>query len=150
MLISHVDVCEETGHIVLALPATKTSKQHMESVAVQDTRLASLLQVVLDTTVTSTVAHFQLHDYGFTAYSIRRGGATHAFANGHHFDTLLVKGRWQSAKTARQYLDSGRATLVQLQFSGIMASSLQLIASAYGRGALLSAETGILSAPILV
>lgn len=52
--------------------------------------------------------------------------------------------------TARQYLRSGRATLVQLQFSGIMASSLQLIASAYGRGALLSAETGILSAPILV
>eukprot|EP00438_Fugacium_kawagutii_P003576 Skav222553 [mRNA] locus=scaffold2837:372454:374148:- [translate_table: standard] len=130
---SHIDVCEQSGHIILALPSTKTSKQRMESVAIQDKRLASLLQLAIELAVTPFVAsltpngfrarlalllaHLELQDHNFTAYSIRRGGATHAFANGHHFDTLLVKGRWQSVKTARQYLDSGRAALVQLQFS---------------------------------
>eukprot|EP00438_Fugacium_kawagutii_P025125 Skav230798 [mRNA] locus=scaffold312:163999:164916:+ [translate_table: standard] len=127
----HVD--ELTGIIILALPSTKTSKQRLESVAVTDPKLASLLAWVLSHTTTEhlyngspnmfrsqlrlLLAHLQLQDHCFTAYSFRRGGATHAFANGLHFDSLLVKGRWQSVKTARQYLDSGRAALVQLQFS---------------------------------
>eukprot|EP00438_Fugacium_kawagutii_P031009 Skav224082 [mRNA] locus=scaffold942:224151:230115:+ [translate_table: standard] len=130
---SEIDVSPQTGDIVLALPATKTSRNRMESVAVRDVKLATLLSVTLRTVPGGSLsqlspsgfrarlrlllAHLNLQDHGFSAYSIRRGGATHAFANGHHFDSLLVKGRWQSVKTARQYLDSGRAALVQLQFS---------------------------------
>lgn len=139
--VAHIEVCEETGQIVLALPATKTSKQRMESVALLDPRLATLLKVTMGLTRSTTLAtftssgfrarlrlllaHLQLETHGFTAYSIRRGGATHAFANGAHFDSLLIKGRWQSVKTAKQYLDSGRAALIQLQFSDESHSLIQ-------------------------
>eukprot|EP00438_Fugacium_kawagutii_P026464 Skav202775 [mRNA] locus=scaffold326:328650:329366:- [translate_table: standard] len=129
----NINVCEESGHIVLALPSTKTSKKRLESVAIVDSKLASLLSAALSLNAANSLAcltpngfrtrlkllleHLKLADHNFTAYSFRRGGATHAFANGQHFDTLLVKGRWQSVQTARQYLDSGRAASVQLQFS---------------------------------
>eukprot|EP00438_Fugacium_kawagutii_P004704 Skav217784 [mRNA] locus=scaffold1782:252335:253162:- [translate_table: standard] len=125
----HVD--EHLGLIILALPSTKTSKQKLESVSITDAKLASLLSWVLEhcpsnelfpgspntfrSRLRLLLAHLQLQDHNFTAYYFRRGGATHAFANGVHFDTLLVKGRWQS-EAARQYLDSGRAALVQLHF----------------------------------
>ena len=61
---------------------------------------------------------------GIHWYSLRRGGASHAFATGTHFDALLLLGRWQSVKTARQYLVSGRAALVQLRLSP---TSIQLV-----------------------
>eukprot|EP00435_Cladocopium_sp_Y103_P022406 s2571_g5.t1 len=123
----------ETGQIILALPATKTSKQKLESVQVEDVNLAILAQHVLAHhpggvigTLTPNLfrakmklmlAVLELTHHNFTGYSLRRGGASHAFTQGQHFDSLLVKGRWQSIKTARQYLDSGRASLVQLHFS---------------------------------
>eukprot|EP00438_Fugacium_kawagutii_P001385 Skav209303 [mRNA] locus=scaffold994:165891:166499:+ [translate_table: standard] len=131
--VSHVHVQEATGDIYVALPATKTSRNRLESVAIQDEFLASLLCEVMETRVSDfffggSPAQFRrqlalflsflhLEDHNFTGYSLRRGGASHAFANGVSFDHLLVKGRWQSVKTARQYLDSGRAALIQLNFS---------------------------------
>lgn len=134
---SNIQVDEVSGHIILALPSTKTSKQRLESVALVDPKLASLVQAVLARAATDSLAcltpnnfrtrlrlllqHLSLHEHGFSAYSLRRGGATHAFANGQHFDSLLVKGRWQSVKTARQYLDSGRA----MQFSDESLSLIQ-------------------------
>ena len=137
---TQIQVHEFNGQIILALPATKTSKNKMESVAVNDQLLASLTAHAAataggDSLLNLTANQFrrqlslllevlQLEQEKFTGYSIRRGGASHAFATGQHFDQLLVTGRWQSVKTARQYLDSGRASLVQLQFS---ARSLQLI-----------------------
>lgn len=105
----------------------------MESVAVTDPLLASLLHMVISDhsgpflfggssnqfrrQLQSVLNVLQLGDYNFTGYSLRRGGASHAFANGQTFDQLLIRGRWQSVRTARQYLDSGRAALIQLQFS---------------------------------
>ena len=137
---TQMQVNELNGQIILALPASKTSKNKMESVAVTDPLLASLAahaaaKAQQDSLLSLTANQFrrqlslllgvlQLEDSNFTGYSIRRGGASHAFATGQHFDQLLVTGRWQSVKTARQYLDSGRAALVQLQFS---AHGLQLI-----------------------
>lgn len=131
--VSHVQVEEHAGHIFVALPAIKTSKQKVESVQLQDCRLASLLREVMETSSTpflfqGSINQFRrqlalflkflhLGDYNFTGYSLRRGGASHAFANGQSFDQLLIRGRWQSVKIARQYLDSGRAALIQLQFS---------------------------------
>eukprot|EP00438_Fugacium_kawagutii_P019039 Skav208706 [mRNA] locus=scaffold42:536207:536815:+ [translate_table: standard] len=131
--VSHVQVNEQNGHIFLALPATKTSKSRFESVVIHDQLLASLVREVLDSSCTPLLFNgtpnqfrqqlqlylnfLHLADLNFTGYSLRRGGASHAFANGQTFDQLLVRGRWQSVKTARQYLDSGRAELIQLQFS---------------------------------
>eukprot|EP00438_Fugacium_kawagutii_P023420 Skav216603 [mRNA] locus=scaffold2855:392927:393739:+ [translate_table: standard] len=131
--VSHLHVHENTGDIYIALPATKTSRNRLESVALQDALLASLLCEAMEMGVSDflfggTASQFRrqlglylsflhLQEQNFTGYSLRRGGASHAFANGASFDQLLVKGRWQSVKTARQYLDSGRAALIQLHFS---------------------------------
>ena len=56
---------------------------------------------------------FELDSFQFSAYSIRRGGASFAFAQGASLDELLIKGRWQSQRTAPLYLDTGRAALIQ-------------------------------------
>ena len=136
--VSHVQADPITGRIILALPATKTSKQKMESVAVYDSLLATFAFEVLRSCPDKSIGglspnqfraklrlllkFLKLEDMSFTGYSLRRGGASHAFATGTHFDTLLLLGRWQSVKTARQYLDSGRAALVQMRLSPVSAS----------------------------
>ena len=124
-----VDVSRAT--VILSLPATKTSRQREESVAIEDENLAVLLDHVLNLGSSDGLLGVSPNQFrsmlrlyceflglqacGFTAYSLRRGGASHAFASGQSFDQLLVKGRWQSVKTARVYLDSGRAQLIQLR-----------------------------------
>lgn len=116
--------------IIVALPSTKTSKKHMESVEVHDDLLCHFLWEIKSLCPTGSLVQatpnkfraklasfcnfLGLSECNFSAYSIRRGGASYAFAQGEPFDKLLVRGRWQSIKTARIYLDSGRANLVQL------------------------------------
>eukprot|EP00435_Cladocopium_sp_Y103_P027386 s51_g6.t1 len=131
LTVSRIQADPTSGQIILALPATKTSKQKLESVAVVDVRLARLAAFVLEgdnslgmfsatqfrSKLRLLLKFLKLQEHGFSGYSLRRGGASFAFANGTHFDALLVMGRWQSVKTARQYLDSGRAALVQLRLS---------------------------------
>ena len=50
----------------------------------------------------------------FRPYSLRRGGATFYFRQHGSFDRLLVQGRWQTAKTARIYVNEGLAILAEL------------------------------------
>ena len=120
-----------TGQIILALPATKTSRMKDESVEITDPFATVVLQKLINSgkkdriwSGTARLFRQQLKLYldflklssvNFTPYSIRRGGASYAFSQGITFDALLVLGRWQSIKTARVYLDSGRSSLVQLQ-----------------------------------
>ena len=122
-----------SGQIVLALPSTKTSKNKEESIVLSDRRVCLLLErlekcqasnrlwkwspSVFRKQLADILSFLQIEPSSFSAYSIRRGGATHAFSEGIPMDQLVIKGRWQNAKTARIYLDSGRAALVQLQFS---------------------------------
>ena len=127
-----VEVSLAMHQIILALPATKTSQHREESICIHDQRVAILLHNVLQNTTGrfwpySAVAfrkrlhelccELSLEQCCFSAYSIRRGGASYAFATGVSFDELLVKGRWQSSKTARIYLDTGRAALIQQRFT---------------------------------
>lgn len=126
------------GRILLALPSTKTSRQREETVCVTDHRLAKLVASVLPhgplwegslnsfrAMFTHFCAFFGLEEFTFTPYSIRRGGASYAFAQGATFDELLVRGRWQSNRTARLYLDTGRAALIQTRFRASQLFRLQ-------------------------
>ena len=123
----------QASRIILALPATKTSKQATESVEIVDDCLCPLVHSVCRQAMPCSFSgltanqfrqrlkmycrFFGLSAFNFSAYSLRRGGASHAFATGVHFDELLLRGRWQSVKTARIYLDSGRASLVRMAFT---------------------------------
>lgn len=128
-----IAVDQDEGRILLALPSTKTSRQREETVCVTDARLTKLVSVSLRklrdnpfwpgslrsfrATFAQFVSFFELENFGFTPYNIRRGGASFAFADGVTFDELLIRGRWQSNRTARLYLDTGRAALIQTRFT---------------------------------
>ena len=45
----------------------------------------------------------------FTPHSMRHGGATHRHLQGEGIEEIMLKGRWQSSKTARRYIQKGRA-----------------------------------------
>jgi len=60
-----------------------------------------------------TISTLGLTDYEYRPYSLRRGGATFYFQRHGQLDRLLIQGRWQSAKTARVYINSGLATLAE-------------------------------------
>ena len=54
-------------------------------------------------------------ELGFRPYSLRRGGATWWFQRWGSLDRLLVYGRWQTAKTARTYVNSGLAAQAEMR-----------------------------------
>ena len=62
---------------------------------------------------------------GFSLYSIRRGGATHAYTQTRDLHYVTVQGRWRDVKTPRIYLDDARAILVKLSFPPPIAHLLQ-------------------------
>ena len=135
-----VMVDKRRGRVFLALPNTKTSRQREETVCIEDVRVAKLVAYFLvksphvsfwvgsasafRATLKEFASFFHLGGLRLTAYSIRRGGASYAFSSGASFDELMVKGRWQSPKTARLYLDTGRAALIQTRFTPPQASLL--------------------------
>ena len=57
----------------------------------------------------------KLQDHKYQPYSIRRGGATHAFVTTQRLDTILLRGRWRSLAVARLYLEDGQSQLAQLR-----------------------------------
>ena len=65
-------------------------------------------------TFNDTLHALGLNKVDFRPYSLRRGGATHFFSTQGMFDKLLVLGRWQSAKTARIYVNQGLSVLAEL------------------------------------
>ena len=62
-----------------------------------------------------TISSLGLTDFQYRPYSLRRGGATFYFQRHGQLDRLLIQGRWQSAKTARLYINSGLATLAETE-----------------------------------
>lgn len=56
-----------------------------------------------------------LDEFEFRPYSLRRGGATFWFTRHGSLDRLLIQGRWQAAKTARIYINSGLAAVAEMR-----------------------------------
>eukprot|EP00435_Cladocopium_sp_Y103_P061038 s161_g22.t1 len=50
-----------------------------------------------------------LGNHKYQPYSIRRGGATHAFVTQQTLDAILLRGRWRSLTVARLYLEDGQS-----------------------------------------
>ena len=60
------------------------------------------------------IAHFNIQQFHYLPYSLRRGGATHHFRVTNSMDAVMVIGRWQHAKTCRLYVEDGLLTLANL------------------------------------
>ena len=66
--------------------------------------------------------------FPFRMYSIRRGGATHAYRTTNNIAAICVKGRWNSVKTARLYICDAVAQLTELQLPEGTLRSLRRLA----------------------
>ena len=50
----------------------------------------------------------------YVPHSLRHGGATHCFVQGMPMEDVLTRGRWASSKSARRYIQTGRALLLNM------------------------------------
>ena len=57
----------------------------------------------------------ELQSFGFSLYSLRRGGATYAYVRSHNLDQVAIRGRWKDHRTARIYLDDAQADLLRMR-----------------------------------
>ena len=60
-------------------------------------------------------AQDNLVEIGFVPYSFRRGGASYFFRSTGSFDAALQRGRWQSVKSAKIYINEARARYVSFR-----------------------------------
>lgn len=130
---SHVTVTDPKGPAVISLGLTKSGKRqgaaesitlHVEEVCrrlfqwcQQKPRKVLLAgpHHVWRKKFADTLKALSFDKWDFRPYSLRRGGATHAFAQHGSFDKLLIAGRWQSQKTSRIYVNQGLAVLAELK-----------------------------------
>jgi site-specific recombinase XerC len=64
----------------------------------------------------------------YVPHSLRHGGATRWHLLGHSIEDVLLRGRWASIKSARRYIQAGRALLLVTSVSGPTASKAKLFA----------------------
>jgi hypothetical protein len=116
-----------SSQIVVTLERTKTSKQFQQSLVLRRKSLAIILSKAFRflpangpiwqssarsfrQCFTRLLAHFELEPYGFSPYSICRGGATHVYVASRDLHFVTLQGRWKDIRTSRIYLDDARAT----------------------------------------
>ena len=58
-----------------------------------------------------------LERFAFRWYSVRRGGASAQFRAHGQMEKILVRGRWESSRTARIYLTDGGGALTSVLLS---------------------------------
>ena len=126
--------CLQTGHVVVALPHTKTSRGRAQSVSLFEPFLCRVLPPtlsqwspdgpIIDSSLQTFRARFQLlvvllglEEGTFLPYGLRRGGATFHWQTCQNFEATMIMGRWADQKTCRIYLDEARALLVQQQLT---------------------------------
>ena len=133
---------EKAGPIFLTLSNTKSGIRRgdlEESVVLTDPVLIQYLHALLSrilpgehlwpkdsqsfrTQFRELCADARLPPLPWRPYSLRRGGATAHFLQFGSLDKTAVRGRWQSTRTARLYVDEGVAALASSVHAGPRAS----------------------------
>lgn len=128
-----VDFDRKTGLATIRLARTKTGLN--QSVVVRDLGLSCLLRSFLRTAPDSkplfgvspakyrslfaaACDRLQLGSIGFTPHSLRHGGATFDYSNGTPLEDILHRGRWAVSKSAKTYVQAGRALLIAASVPG--------------------------------
>ena len=140
---------DPAGPCLLTLGQTKSGQRRSvassESVVLTDPTLLAYVRVVIPRLqpgerlfsksepafrddFRTLVSAAQLPAAGWRPYSLRRGGATSHFLEYGSLDRTAVRGRWQSTRTARIYIDEGVATLAGLTTTPIQNRRIQSLA----------------------
>ena len=71
------------------------------------------------------LAELGLDSLGWRPYSLRRGGATHAFVEGLSMSQVCVRGRWAHESTARMYIQEAVNLLQQMAIPAAALAGVQ-------------------------
>ena len=142
--VGHVKLFESSGTVFVALEHTKTSgrKQAKESVYFRDRTTLEVLKAAtrsleqdeliggfthaaFSAALNSLLRCVGVEAWGFLPYSLRRGGASWHFSEGQNMDATVARGRWQSPKTAKIYIEDATAALVMLQLTDPVRARLE-------------------------
>ena len=134
LAFEHLSLDHSSHSVVLNLRYTKASKQFQQFVAHSDPHFFVIVSYLASnlshkgkiwpyslsyfrTCFSGLCTFFDLESLHLVLYSLRRGGATHFYGTQKALDFVMVQGRWKDQRTARQYLDDARATLVSLRLT---------------------------------
>ena len=149
---------EYTG-VYLRLAHTKTGAD--QSVDVRDEAVRELLLVLVRRTRPRarifpfssasllSLLHAACRSLGLggavVVHSARHGGATRLFLQGASLETIMARGRWRSAESARRYIQSGRARLAASSVPAAVASAAAVFSASLLRSlwVALSQVTGV-------
>jgi hypothetical protein len=117
-----------SAHVALRLAVTKTGRNQWVSVQAPDVAwlLCSYLRskpfapsdllfpfppASFRSLLRTVASSLGVGHLGFVPHSLRHGGATADFLRGRTIEQIMFRGRWESAKSARRYIQSGPALL---------------------------------------
>lgn len=109
-------ICESAQAVTLLRAACQDRHRDLPVLQVSPSKFRKLFQ--------EAAIHFGFTDR-LTVYSLRRGGATWSFLQHGSMEKCLLRGRWQSTKTARIYLQDAVAGMSDLQLSDSIRNKLQ-------------------------
>jgi integrase len=127
-----------------AIRLRKTKTGPNQWVSVQDKSVETLLLALVSTVSSdqSLLFPFTANQYrsrfkdvcrqlalssAYVPHSLRHGGATRWHLLGHSIEDILLRGRWSSTKSARRYIQAGRAMLLSIDIPKSLASKAQLL-----------------------
>ena len=141
--VGHISLAKGCKHIIVNLGLTKGGRRKggEEPVVLEDRALWSLLNVVFHSRrpgeyllnlkpylfrrrFAELLTSCGLDGLSYMPYSLRRGGATTLFKETANLDLTMVRGRWQSQRTARTYVNDGVAAAKEESFTAATESKL--------------------------
>eukprot|EP00974_Lingulodinium_polyedra_P069368 6717226-Lingulodinium_polyedra.AAC.1 len=69
-----------------------------------------------------------------TTHSLRRGGATHLLMLGADLGSIMLRGRWASERSAREYLRRGQLAVLRTNFNTPLWEQVRAFARAWRWG----------------
>jgi len=114
----------------MALRLRKTKTGPNQWVDVQDPVVCALLRDLLRSSRSQMMFSFSSNEFRqefkatcaalglsdrYVPHSLRHGGATRLHLIGVSIEDILLRGRWSSSKSARRYIQSGRALLLSMR-----------------------------------
>ena len=109
-------ICESEQAVTLLRAACRNRRRNLPVLTVTPSKFRKLFQ--------EAATYFGIVDR-LTVYSLRRGGATWSFLQHGSMEKVLLRGRWQSTKTARIYLQDAVAGMSDLQLSDSIREALE-------------------------
>lgn len=107
-------------------------KRFVNSLKPNSTTLFRFSYARLSAVFQDALSHFSLTRHGYRLHSLRHGGATFEWLHKTPLEDVMMKGRWESDKSCKRYLNAGKALLVRTSLSQTSTALIERFASRWG------------------